>query len=49
LLVPSIMILNRQTPSSFLSSSNRKGWTTKGERQWSVSIKLHCSKLNISW
>ncbi len=30
LLLPSIMILNRQTPSSFLSSSNPKGWTTRG-------------------
>jgi len=37
-------------PRSFLSSSNPMGcWTTRGERQWSLSIKLHCSKINISW
>ncbi len=30
LLLPSITILNRQTPRSFLSSSNPKGWTTRG-------------------
>jgi hypothetical protein len=37
-------------PRSFLSSSNPMGcWTTRGERQWSLSIKLHYSKINISW
>ncbi len=42
--------LEQATPRSFLSSSNPMGcWTTMGERQWSLSIKLHCSKINISW
>jgi hypothetical protein len=42
--------LEQATPRSFLSSSNPMGcWTTRGQRQWSLSIKLHCSKINISW
>ncbi len=42
--------LEQATPRSFLSISNPMGcWTTRGERQWSLSIKLHCSKINISW
>jgi hypothetical protein len=41
--------LEQATPRSFLSSSNPMGcWTTRGERQWSLSIKLHCSTINIS-
>jgi hypothetical protein len=43
--------LEQATPRAFLSSSNSMGYwtTTRGERQWSLSIKLHCSKINISW
>jgi hypothetical protein len=42
--------LEQATPRSFLSSSNPMGyWTARGEPQWSLSIKLHCSKTNISW
>jgi hypothetical protein len=42
--------LEQATPRSFLSSSNPMGcWTTREERRWSLSIKLHCSKINISW
>jgi hypothetical protein len=37
--------LEQATPKVFLSSSNPMGWTTRR----SLSIKLLCSKLNISW
>jgi len=49
LLLPSIMILNRQHQGLFWAAPTR--WATElqgGERQWSLSIKLHCNKINNS-